>query len=696
MLGILGKMLGTVVEHLLDLEDVATASVGTGVQNDRRILGNLVLHRLESLNHGIGLLHSSEEEQTKAEAQESRMRVVQLLVGGLHHPLDDSAAHRLVTLANVDHTQSQSSKRHLEHTVGATLGRLDNGKEEVHHLLPSGTGVGNTKTGAGGALHNVHIALDVLRQQRQGRVGIVLDAAAEDADGKSCTGLDVVLGRVQELIDLRQTLLDVPEEDGAERCRGRHHAVVLVLVQPLVVGRHELVLAEASVDEGIDEGTGKVGPGGIDLRTTGVPPATEAAGLGEVGLVDVLGSFGLHDVEVLGDLEELLAELDVANQLVELILVVVVLNLVVDPVTGQEEAHLLLHQAVLGGTNLLKELGDRLLVAHAQSDAEGVEELALRPEQLVGRLEHLDVVVGVGHEVGRLGEVQTDAAIVVLVDGVQVQELLEALDLDEEVDRLGLGVVRYVEGDDDVDHGEEVGELGVVVGVGPGDDAGVVLLPDLPGEAPDELVPPGPEVVVIGTGGGRVGLVILEGRQFELEGLSLLVLAHRHGQNRQNIGQPRPEGEHLHVGLDDRVGDAGMELLEGIKVGPQKFQRLGDAGHARRGAAELGNDDVQGPEAEGDRDGRLVRGIGHGGNAGLEPILELLVLLRQGVLLDDGIVLVALALFLALLGLLARFLLARGLVPVLLRLGLVGLGRQVHRRVLVVAVGGRHGRAVWT
>jgi hypothetical protein len=79
-----------------------------------------------------------------------------------------------------------------------------------------------------------------------------------------------------------------------------------------------------------------------------------------------------------------------------------------------------------------------------------------------------------------------------------------------------------VEGDDDIDHGEEVGELGVVVGVGPGDDAGVVLLTDLPGEAPDELVSPGPEVVVVGAGGGRVGLVILEGRQLELEGFSLL------------------------------------------------------------------------------------------------------------------------------------------------------------------------------
>ena len=122
MIGIFGKVLGAVMEHLLDLEDVAGASVSTGLQNDRRVLGNLVLYGLESLNHGIGLLHPAEEEQTKAEAQESRMRVVQLLVGCFHHPLDDGAAHCLVALADIDHTQSQTSKRHLEHTVGATLG----------------------------------------------------------------------------------------------------------------------------------------------------------------------------------------------------------------------------------------------------------------------------------------------------------------------------------------------------------------------------------------------------------------------------------------------------------------------------------------------------------------------------------------------------------------------------------------------
>ena len=68
MLGILGEMLGAVMKHLLNLEDIATASVGTSVQYDRRILGNLVLNGLECLNHGVGLLHPSEEEQTKAEA----------------------------------------------------------------------------------------------------------------------------------------------------------------------------------------------------------------------------------------------------------------------------------------------------------------------------------------------------------------------------------------------------------------------------------------------------------------------------------------------------------------------------------------------------------------------------------------------------------------------------------------------------
>lgn len=105
------------------------------------------------------------------------------------------------------------------------------------------------------------------------------------------------------------------------------------------------------------------------------------------------------------------------------------------------------------------------------------------------------IVIGIAHEISGLDQVQANPPVVPLVDAIELQNLLQPLDLDEKVHRLGLGVVSDVERDDDVDHSQEVGEGLVVLGVGPRDDAGVVLPTDLAGEGADELVPPRSQVV---------------------------------------------------------------------------------------------------------------------------------------------------------------------------------------------------------
>jgi hypothetical protein len=86
-----------------------------------------------------------------------------------------------------------------------------------------------------------------------------------------------------------------------------------------------------------------------------------------------------------------------------------------------------------------------------------------QPEQSAYR-----VVVGVGHVVGRLDQVQADALVVVGINLGQIEQvLLEALDLDEQVDRLGLGVVRHMKGHNFRHHVHEVVEVVLVIfGVG--------------------------------------------------------------------------------------------------------------------------------------------------------------------------------------------------------------------------------------
>ena len=70
--------------------------------------------------------------------------------------------------------------------------------------------------------------------------------------------------------------------------------MLLVLVKPLVaVVRHQLVPAEAGVDQAVDEAGGQILPRRVDVG------AERRPGVVQVGFVDILWSFGLHDVQLM-------------------------------------------------------------------------------------------------------------------------------------------------------------------------------------------------------------------------------------------------------------------------------------------------------------------------------------------------------------------------------------------------------------
>ena len=69
--------------------------------------------------------------------------------------------------------------------------------------------------------------------------------------------------------------------------------MLLVLVEPLVsIVRHQLVPAEAGVDQAVDEAGGQVLARRVDIGSERRP------GVVQVGFVDVLGRLGLHDIQL--------------------------------------------------------------------------------------------------------------------------------------------------------------------------------------------------------------------------------------------------------------------------------------------------------------------------------------------------------------------------------------------------------------
>ena len=182
------------------------------------------------------------------------------------------------------------------------------------HLLARAAGVGEAEAERGAHLDvGGGLVLDVLGEEGQRGVALVAHARVEHAHRQQGARLDVGVRGVEELVDLREAAVDVPEQQRAEGGGGGHHAVLLVLVEPLVaLGEHELVGAEAHVDEAVDEGRGEVLPGRVDVRRRGGP-------LLEVRLVDLLGRLGLDHVQVARELEVLLRRVRAVHDAGELV-----------------------------------------------------------------------------------------------------------------------------------------------------------------------------------------------------------------------------------------------------------------------------------------------------------------------------------------------------------------------------------------
>ena len=74
--------------------------------------------------------------------------------------------------------------------------------------------------------------------------------------------LDVVFTGIEELVNLREPSLHVPEQYQTKGRGSTHHTNTFVLVYPFVaIGNQQLVSTKASVDKTIDKGGREISPG---------------------------------------------------------------------------------------------------------------------------------------------------------------------------------------------------------------------------------------------------------------------------------------------------------------------------------------------------------------------------------------------------------------------------------------------------
>ena len=124
------------------------------------------------------------------------------------------------------------------------------------------------------------------------------------------TSFDGVFGGIEVLVDLCEATVDIPQEDEADGGRGGHLTVLLVLEQPVLAVLHEqLVLAEARVDESVDEGGGEVLAGAVHVGAT----PEHWADVVQVGLVHLVRALGLHNVQLTRQVQEMVVQMAVKN-----------------------------------------------------------------------------------------------------------------------------------------------------------------------------------------------------------------------------------------------------------------------------------------------------------------------------------------------------------------------------------------------
>mmetsp|Transcript_5036 Transcript_5036/g.9608 ORF Transcript_5036/g.9608 Transcript_5036/m.9608 type:complete len:358 (+) Transcript_5036:664-1737(+) len=300
------KVFCTLVQHFLDFENISAASVCTRLQHDNGILGDLVLDSTKGLNHGFCLFGLAQEQECKTQTEVSRMRMVKFGIGCFHETLHNGTTRDIIALAHVDHSKGQASQRHFHHSGRRGASRAFNDRHQnFHDIFAPTSSVGNTEASDCRALERVRVTFDMFRQKRQCRVGFIAYATAEHSHGKRGASLNVVLRRVQELVNLGQPLFYIPQKNASQGRSRSHHTMIFVLVEPFTVGRHELVMAKTSIDKRIDICAGQVGTGGIYLCASGISTTTEPSRFGKVRLVDIFGCFGIRDIQVLRQFQKL-------------------------------------------------------------------------------------------------------------------------------------------------------------------------------------------------------------------------------------------------------------------------------------------------------------------------------------------------------------------------------------------------------
>mmetsp|Transcript_24245 Transcript_24245/g.47023 ORF Transcript_24245/g.47023 Transcript_24245/m.47023 type:complete len:586 (-) Transcript_24245:282-2039(-) len=522
-------------QQLLHLDDVARPRIGACLDREAAILPNLPRHRLERLHRDVRHLLQPQEEQPQPQAREPSHCVLHDLLFPLQHALHNRLSN--VRLPRPHIHQAQRQRRQREELDGRRRVR-DHRREDIENVLLLCPRVRHAQPKRRpNPLNRRVLCIHLVCHQRQRRVALAAHVCAHDADGERGARPDVVAVAVGELVNLREARVDIPEQDHAERGGCRHGAVLLVLVDPLAVARHQRVVPEPRVDKRVDKRRREVRPRRVHV---GGPSAL----LRQVRLVDVLGGLGLEDVEVPREAEEVLAERRVADDRHQ---VVVVGGDVEGAVSREEETQLLLDQLILARVKHL--LSERLIV-EPDRDAHRLGRLVHLAVDVIDHLED-HRVLGLRHVVCAVCEVKREACVVCI--SRVLEDAVHHVHLHEEVARVRLAVVLHVEGHDLLHKQLQViGTLAVGL-------AHLPLLPNLPRQVLDVLEAPEVETA-------------LASAELVPEALPAARARHRHAQDRQHVGELD-----LVVAVHHRL----ERLLHPREVRPKELEGLG---HRRHGA----------------------------------------------------------------------------------------------------------------
>eukprot|EP01136_Pigoraptor_vietnamica_P003671 Opistho-1_new@33196 len=550
---LLVKVVRGLLEHPLHLEHVARPRVRARVDDEPGEPAEGRVHGLEGGERHLRSLLLAEIEEAETEREEACVRLLEHRLRTLHHRLENGA--RDFRVARADRDQAKGQRRHA-HELHRRIRVAQHRQDQLNDVLSRRSAVGKAQTNDGASAQDIALVRDVVAEKGERGVAVVPNARVHKAARKESARLDVILGEVEEAVDLAQAAVHVPQENHTERRSRAHHAVVLVLVQPLVaLLRHELIVTETGVDERVHKRRRKVLLGRVARAAKRVPRRLQMA------LVNVLGDLRFDDVELARECHKLSAEMRVGHPLVERL----ALRLNVQLLPAEHERKLVLHRPVCAR---IKDLLDKVAVVELRGDLQCLRvavELAKDGERRAQQLR----VLGALHIVDATCEIEAHARVRLLID-VLLEEV-KALDLREKVARLSLRVVLHVERND-LRH-----ETKKIV------DALFCLLPllvqpaDLARQMLDVLVTPRTKGVT-------------RAHEAVIEALALAILLRRHGDNRQHIGQKALVLCQVHLA---------MQLLERGIVRSEKLERLRHRSHRARRRADVVAQSLEGGAVQG-------------------------------------------------------------------------------------------------